>query len=157
LAFGGVVAVHLVALGGGAHGLALVGKPVLAGWALRREAPRGLVAALLCGWGGDVLLEIGGTPAFLAGMGCFAAGHVCYLRLFTARGAFRGRGPRGAAAAYAAVWAVTITLLWGGLDPGMRVPVAGYSLLLTAMAAGAYGLSGRWPPPGAPSSCCPTR
>jgi uncharacterized membrane protein YhhN len=38
------------------------------------------------------------------------------------------------------VCAVLVVLLWPGLDAGMRVPVALYSLLLTAMAAGAYGL-----------------
>jgi uncharacterized membrane protein YhhN len=89
-----------------------------------------------------VLLEVGGTVAFLAGMGCFAAGHVCYLRLFRRYGGFGG--PRAAVrmrcAAYAAVCVVLVVALWPGLDPGMRVPVALYSLLLTAMAAGAYGL-----------------
>jgi uncharacterized membrane protein YhhN len=45
-------------------------------------------------------------------------------------------------AAYALVWVALITALWPGLDAGMRIPVAGYSLLLTAMAAGAFGLGG---------------
>jgi uncharacterized membrane protein YhhN len=129
-----------------AHVTALATKPLLmpllAAYAVARGAPRGLMAALLCGWAGDILLEVGGTPAFMAGMGCFAAGHLCYLRLFAARGAFRGtRSALGARyACYGLVWAVMITLLRPGLDPGMRVPVAVYSLLLTAMAAGAFGL-----------------
>jgi uncharacterized membrane protein YhhN len=126
--------------------------PALLAYAAVRGAPRGLLAALVCGWGGDVLLEVGGTLAFMAGMGCFAAGHVCYLRLFTARGALGGAGraprarwsaPRMRYAVYAVVWAAMITLLWPGLDAGLRVPVAVYSLLLTAMAAVAGGLGSR--------------
>lgn len=152
-AFAAATTLHLAALaasGGTPHGIAHVTAlatkpllmPLLAAYAVTRGAPRALLAALLCGWAGDVLLEVGGTPAFMAGMGCFAAGHLCYLRLFAARGAFRGtRRALGARyACYGLVWAVMITLLWPGLDPGMRVPVAVYSLLLTAMAAGAYGL-----------------
>ena len=145
-AFTALLALHLVATGHGWDVVRLATKPllmpVLAGWVLSWRGPRLLVAALLCGWGGDVLLEIGGTGAFLAGMGCFAAGHVCYLRIFLPRGAFAG--PRTAVrvrcAVYAAVWAVMVALLWPGLPAGMRVPVAAYSLLLVSMAAAAYGL-----------------
>jgi uncharacterized membrane protein YhhN len=136
----GVLDLAAVALGW--HVVALASKPLLmptlALWAARQGAPRGLAAALLCGFGGDVLLEVGGTAAFLLGMGCFAAGHVCYLRLFARRGALTGG--RARYAAYGALWAVMVVLLWPGLDPGMRGPVAVYSLLLTTMAAGAYGL-----------------
>jgi uncharacterized membrane protein YhhN len=145
-AFVALLALHLVATADGWDVVRLATKPllmpVLAGWVRAWRGPRTLVAALLCGWGGDVLLEIGGTGAFLAGMGCFAAGHVCYLRIFVRRGAFAGprRAVRLRCGAYAAVWAVTVALLWPGLDAGMRVPVAVYSLLLASMAAGAYGL-----------------
>ena len=75
-------------------------------------------------------------------MGCFAAGHVCYLRIFAPRGAFAGprTAVRARCAAYAVVCAVMVALLW----PGLRRRDAGagrrYSLLLRAMAAGAYGL-----------------
>lgn len=148
IAFAVVGAVHLVAiLAGwdlGRHLTKPVLMPVLAGWAAARGGPRPLIAALLFGWGGDVALQIGGDLAFLAGMGSFAAGHVCYLVLFVRHGAFTDR--RAAivrAAPYALVWMVVIALLWGGLDAPMRIPVAGYSLLLTAMAAGAAGLGPR--------------
>lgn len=117
--------------------------PLLALWARSLGAPRLLVAALLCGCGGDLLLDVGGTAAFLAGMACFAAGHICYLRLFLQAGSFRSPSPtavRLRCAAYAAVWAALVVLLWPGLDAGMRVPVALYSVLLAGMAAGAYGL-----------------
>ncbi|MBY8880364.1 lysoplasmalogenase [Streptomyces sp. PLK6-54] len=140
--FWALVVLHLVAIGAGIDPLRLATKPLLvpalAACAAARGGPRLLLGALACGWAGDVLLEIGGTVAFLLGMGCFAAGHVCYLRLFAARGALRGA--RARCAVYAVVWAVLVVLLWPGLDAGLRVPVAVYSLLLTAMAAGAFGL-----------------
>ena len=140
--FGAVVVLHLVAIAVGADPLRLATKPLLmpalAVYAAARGGPRLLLGALACGWAGDVLLEIGGTVAFLLGMGCFAAGHVCYLRLFAAGGALRGA--RARYAVYGVLWAVLVVLLWPGLDAGMRVPVAAYSLLLTAMAAGAFGL-----------------
>jgi uncharacterized membrane protein YhhN len=47
--------------------------PVLAAYAAVRGDPRLLTAALLLGWAGDVLLLSDAQPAFLAGMGCFAA------------------------------------------------------------------------------------
>ncbi|AGP58825.1 lysoplasmalogenase [Streptomyces rapamycinicus] len=115
--------------------------PVLAVWALARGGPWPLPAALLCGCGGDVLLQIGGETAFLAGMGCFAAGHLCYLTLFARAG--RRRTRPWAAAGYGAAWLGTVALLWPGLAPHLRLPVAGYSLLLTVMALAALG-AGVW-------------
>lgn len=124
--------------------------PVLAAWALVRGGPWPLPAALVCGCGGDVLLQIGGETAFLAGMGCFAAGHLCYLALFTraGQGALFARAgwPRTApwvAAGYGAAWLGTVALLWPGLASHLRLPVAGYSLLLTVMALAALG-AGPW-------------
>ncbi|WP_405917467.1 lysoplasmalogenase [Streptomyces sp. NBC_00728] len=112
--------------------------PLLAACAGVRGGPRLLVAALLLGWCGDLALMSDADPAFLVGMACFAAGHVCYLVLFR-------RTPRGGRAAwlpgaYAAVLVALVVLLWPGLPAGLRVPVAGYSLLLTAMAYGATRL-----------------
>jgi len=107
--------------------------PLLAAHAALRGAPRLLLAALLCGWGGDVLLLSGAEPAFLAGMASFAAGHVCYLVLFTTYG--RPHGHRAfLLACYAVLLVNTVAVLWPGLPAGLRVPVAGYSLLLTVMA-----------------------
>ncbi|CAM5558424.1 Lysoplasmalogenase OS=Streptomyces alboniger OX=132473 GN=CP975_07650 PE=3 SV=1 [Streptomyces alboniger] len=114
--------------------------PLLAAYVMTRGGPRPLLAALLLGWGGDTLLLFDADAAFLAGMGCFAAGHVCYLVLFARYGdRNRYRGARGAAlvAGYAAALVVTVALLWPDLPADLRVPVAGYSLLLTAMALGA--------------------
>ncbi|KIF05297.1 hypothetical protein PL81_14030 [Streptomyces sp. RSD-27] len=91
--------------------------------------PRLLVAALLFGWGGDLALLFDAEPAFLAGMGSFAAGHVCYLALFG-----RGRTSPALGGAYAVALVGTVALLWGDLPAGLRIPVAGYSLLLASMA-----------------------
>ncbi|MCX5202063.1 lysoplasmalogenase [Streptomyces sp. NBC_00237] len=109
--------------------------PLLAGHVAARGGPRLLVAALLFGWGGDVALLFDADPAFMLGMGSFAVGHVCYLFLF--KGAPMRR-PLGAAYALALVG--TVTLLWPDLPADLRVPVAGYSLLLTVMAFRASGL-----------------
>lgn len=131
--------VHLGALLGRAEMLEHLTKPalmpVLAGYVLLRGGPRPLVAALLFGCGGDTLLQIGGDLVFLAGMGSFAAGHVCYLLVFRRR--TERAIPRPLAAGYGAAWLGTVALLWPDLPGDMRAPVAGYSLLLTAMALGA--------------------
>ncbi|MEU5824593.1 lysoplasmalogenase [Streptomyces sp. NPDC047803] len=103
--------------------------PLLAGYALARRVPRLLVAALLCGWAGDVFLLADSDLAFLVGMAGFAAGHVCYLVLFG-----RARGALLPGIAYAVVLVVFVALIWDGLPGGLRIPMAGYSLLLTAMA-----------------------
>jgi len=120
--------------------------PLLAAHVLLRGGPRPLVAALLFGWGGDTLLLFDADPAFLAGMGSFAAGHLCYLVLFKRYDAPRERDDapraRGAwlAGGYALALVATVTLLWPDLPADLRIPVAGYSLLLTAMAYGATRL-----------------
>ncbi|MFF9690939.1 lysoplasmalogenase [Streptomyces sp. NPDC014623] len=139
-AFLAVSTVHLTGLLVGVDAAHQVTKPLLmpllAAYAAARGGPRPLIAALLFGWGGDVLLMPGSDTAFLAGMGSFAAGHVCYLWLFG-----RDRVSPTAGVAYAAVLATFVVLLWPGLPGELRVPLTGYSLLLTAMAwrAGALG------------------
>lgn len=111
--------------------------PLLAAHVLARGGPRPLAGALLLGCCGDTLLQIGGDTAFLLGMAFFAAGHGCYLLLCARHGAPGGRRTYGLGGAYAVAWLGTLTLLWPGLEPGMRVPVGLYGLLLTAMALGA--------------------
>ncbi|MFI1508422.1 lysoplasmalogenase [Streptomyces sp. NPDC020597] len=107
--------------------------PLLAGWAARCGAPRLLVAALLCGWGGDTLLLFDADAAFLAGMASFAAGHVCYLVLFIRAGRSRA-GALLLVPCYAVALITTVLLLLPGLPAELRLPVAVYSTLLTAMA-----------------------
>ncbi|MFI5877486.1 lysoplasmalogenase [Streptomyces sp. NPDC051445] len=138
-------AVDLVALAVGADAGHTAAKPLLmpllAAWAVLRGAPRLLVAALLCGWGGDVLLLLDADPAFLAGMASFAVGHVCYLTLFARTGR---PGTRAAllAPCYAIALIATVALLWRDLPADLRLPVAVYSTLLTAMAYSAATRSG---------------
>nr|WP_260146518.1 lysoplasmalogenase [Streptomyces sp. 2132.2] len=103
--------------------------PLLVAYVITRKAPRLLIAALLFGWGGDLALLFDADPAFLIGMGSFAAGHVCYLVLFG-----RGRTHPALGAVYALALTGTVALLWADLPADLRIPVAGYSLLLTAMA-----------------------
>ncbi|MFC8966122.1 lysoplasmalogenase [Streptomyces sp. NBC_01281] len=137
-AFALATAVDVLSLAVGYEPGHLVAKPLLmpllAAYAAVRGGPRLLIAALLLGWAGDLALLSDADAAFLAGMASFAAGHVCYLVLF--RRTARARGP-WLPIAYAVVLAVLVVLLWPGLPAGLRVPVAGYSLLLTAMACGA--------------------
>ncbi|MER7839868.1 lysoplasmalogenase [Streptomyces sp. NPDC096040] len=136
-AFALAVVLDLGCLAVGPHSGHVVAKvllmPLLAAWAARAGGPRLLVAALLCGWGGDVLLLSDADPAFMAGMACFAAGHVCYLVLFRRHGPPRARAGLFALG-YAAALVALVVLLWPDLPAGLRVPVAGYSTLLTAMA-----------------------
>ncbi|MFJ9036594.1 lysoplasmalogenase [Streptomyces sp. NPDC102406] len=113
--------------------------PLLVAYVVACGGPRPLRAALLLGWGGDVLLLIDRDAAFLAGMGCFAAGHVCYLVLFKRYGTPRARGAL-LGAAYCLALAGTVAALWPDLPRDMRGPVAAYSVLLTAMAYGASRL-----------------
>ncbi|MFE0103024.1 lysoplasmalogenase [Streptomyces sp. NPDC059009] len=135
----------LASLAAGWHGGHVVLKPLLMpllmAYAAGQGAPRLLLAALLFGWGGDTLLLSDKDPAFLAGMASFAAGHICYLLLFRRHGTAHPN-PRGAllVAAYALALVTTVALLWPDLPADMRGPVAGYSLLLTAMAFGASRL-----------------
>lgn len=164
--FGLLAAVNLVggAAAAGTDGVRpsdVVTKPLLmlalAGFVVAAARPgrpsRLAVGGLLLGGVGDTAL-LGHGTWFLVGMGAFALGHVCYLSAFLRRGACRSGArsafySRGAAATlrrrwwipvgYLAVWAGLIALLWPGLDGGLRLPVLGYSLLLTAMAATAAG------------------
>ncbi|MFJ9951565.1 lysoplasmalogenase [Kitasatospora sp. NPDC091207] len=121
----------------------LAAHSVTAAAAAAREAPKLLAPALLLSGGGDVLLQLGDDTAFLAGMGSFAAAHVCYVTMFVRQGALTDR--RRAlvvAAAYATAWAVMVGQLWPDLGD-LQVPVAGYSLLLASTAVTSAGLGRR--------------
>ncbi|MDX3450697.1 lysoplasmalogenase [Streptomyces sp. ME02-8801-2C] len=149
IAFALTAAVDLISLAAGSdtgHTLAKpLLMPLLAAHAHLRGAPRLLPPALLFGWAGDVLLLSGTDPAFLAGMGSFEAGHVCYLALFRTYGSrtyvSRARARRNRlGGGYLLALAGTLAALWPGLPAELRVPVAGYSLLLAGMAYRATAL-----------------
>lgn len=124
--------------------------PLLAGYAAARRGPRLLVAALLFGWGGDTFLLPDADAAFLIGMGCFAAGHVCYLWLFG-----RARSSLLLGAGYAASSSASSPSSGAG-SRGPADPDGGYSLLLAAMAYRSSTRAGT-PRSAGRSSCCPTR
>ncbi|MGK4584298.1 lysoplasmalogenase [Kitasatospora sp. HPMI-4] len=142
-------AAHLGAIATGASVLQAATKPalmpLLAAHTLARaeRTPKLLTAALAASTGGDVLLQVGGDTAFLAGMGSFAAAHVCYVTMFVKRGALNDhRRTVLVAAAYAAAWATLVSQLWPGLGD-LKIPVAAYSLLLASTAVTSAGLGWR--------------
>jgi uncharacterized membrane protein YhhN len=110
----------------------------------KRKDTRLPAAGMILGGLGDTALlasEIAPEAAserwFIPGMGAFAAGHACSIAALVRDGAHRGVRP-GVAAVYAALWAGLIAVLWRRLG-NLRVPVAGYSLLLVTMAVLASG------------------
>ncbi|WP_254803053.1 lysoplasmalogenase [Kitasatospora sp. SUK 42] len=151
--FAATSAAHLGAILSGASVLQNATKPALmpllaahsvaASATAEREAPRLLAPALLASAGGDVLLQLKDDTAFLAGMGSFAAAHVCYVTMFVQRGALTDRRRTLlVAAGYAAAWAALVSQLWPDLGD-LKVPVAGYSLLLASTAVTSAGLGWR--------------
>lgn len=142
-------AAHLGAIAAGTTALRHATKPALMpllaahSLATAERAPKLLAPALLASATGDVLLQIGGDTEFLAGMGSFAAAHVCYVTMFVERGALSDRRRTAVvAAAYAAAWTAMISQLWPDLGD-LQIPVALYSLLLTSTAVTSAGLGWR--------------
>lgn len=117
--------------------------PALAVWVVAVGGPRLLVAALFFSWIGDVALEIDGL--FLLGMAGFALAHVCFVTWFVRNGALDGLRRRWWVVLVGlAAWGATIASLWGPLgeeEPGLQAPILVYSLLLTATAVTAFGVS----------------
>ncbi|MGW0808182.1 lysoplasmalogenase [Nonomuraea sp. NPDC002799] len=134
---------HLVLVAGEVAPFGSVTKamlmPLLAVWVASAGGSRGLVAALLFSWGGDVCLDIDGL--FIPGMALFAAAHVSYITCFVRRGALRRVRPV-IPIVYGMAWLAAIVVLWPGLGD-MRVPVAAYSLLLFSTAVIAWGIGRR--------------
>jgi uncharacterized membrane protein YhhN len=155
-AYAVIAVAHLVSLAAGITWLEWVSKfllvPSLALWVLfkmgarqalapKRRGLRLVVAALVLCSLGDMALEF--DSLFIAGMGLFAAGHACYVTFFLRSGAARGLRRRPwIPIGYAVVWLGLIALLWSGLG-GLRIPVAAYSLLLTATAVTSAGFGAR--------------
>jgi uncharacterized membrane protein YhhN len=109
----------------------------LLAYALMTGRHRLVAFALLFSAAADVALDLDGW--FIAGVVLFGLAHVSYLIAFARLGA-RPRVP--VIVAYLLVWGATMWWLWPGLD-SMRVQLAVYSLLVTAMAIMASGLTWR--------------
>jgi uncharacterized membrane protein YhhN len=149
LAVGAVLAAEALGL----RALVWVAKPLastgfvaaaLAAGARRTAYGRWLLAALLFSWLGDVLLIQRAPPYFLAGLGAFLAGHLCYCGAFAAR----GLALRWAAAALAVLLPAAVAVgswLLPHVPPPMRLPVQAYMgviTLMVALAAGTWGSRG---------------
>ncbi|MCX4745258.1 lysoplasmalogenase [Kitasatospora sp. NBC_01287] len=138
-----LLAGHVRGVRGAAAGRSAAGRTAGEGSAGEGSAPRLLTPALLASAAGDALLQLDDERAFLAGMGSFAAAHICYVTMFAKQGALTDRRRTAlVAAGYALAWAVMIHQLWPGLGE-LKVPVAGYSLLLAATAVTSAGLGRR--------------
>lgn len=104
---------------------------------------RGVLAALLLCWLGDVLLIPRGSPrCFRAGLFSFLLGHLAFAGAFVARGldGLTVFGVGGAAAVMA--WLV-LRWLRPHLPRNMAAPVHAYVVVISAMAVCAAGTVGR--------------
>jgi len=109
---------------------------------IRSRAPRALIGVFLFSFLGDVLLQFSGTAYFLVGLGCFLLAQISYITFFL------GFPPKGIGALAKRPWeaipyllylAGMLWLLWPGLDIGLRLPVAVYSIVLVGMGLSAFG------------------
>jgi len=110
---------------------------------------RGVTAAQLLSWAGDVALLGTSEKAFLGGLGSFLAAHVAYGASFLSRGANGARvrrlsrGERRALAATAVMWIAAVpamTVTARRTSPGLPAPVAAYGTALLGMVASALAL-----------------
>ncbi|MEV0429787.1 lysoplasmalogenase [Micromonospora sp. NPDC050495] len=141
--FGVVALVELIGVATDSTLTQWLAKPLLAPlllaylWSVRRRFD-GVAVGLVAATAGDVALLVPGRTAFLAGMGCFLLTQLGFLTAFLRH----RRPPVAAVLGYLLAWAAANALLWGALGP-LRLPVLGYSLALSAMAAAATGVSRR--------------
>jgi uncharacterized membrane protein YhhN len=98
----------------------------------------GTAAAQAFSWGGDVALLGSSERSFLTGVGSFAGAHVAYVAAFlSVRGAGKDHDSAGLGVALG-LWltaAPVMSLAAGRKDPALRVPVAAYATILSAMFA----------------------
>jgi uncharacterized membrane protein YhhN len=130
-AYGVLSAAHLVTIAIDETWSQLVTKvllmPTLAVWVRLNGGPVTLLVGLAASLVGDVLLQV---DQLLPGMAAFGVAHVCYVLMFARRAQRRSLV---VLASYGVVWATALVLLWPGLGDN-RIPVAVYSLLVTATA-----------------------
>jgi uncharacterized membrane protein YhhN len=148
VAFLAVSVVNVLAVAAGLDVIATITKPFIVGlllvWAwlaTDRRPPRLLMAGLAFALLGDLLLEVPGTIAFLAGMGAFLVMQLCYIAGFLGLGAHSRLRPP-VVAAWAALWLV-LNVVLGPLLGDLRWPITVYSLALVAMAACAVATGSR--------------
>lgn len=99
---------------------------------------RWLFAGLLCSFVGDACLLGRGKSTFLAGLLAFLLGHVSYCAAFVVHGVVWSAASMLAPLMLLAAWVVD---RWLGdrVEPGMRLPVRAYIVVITAMVCLAFG------------------
>jgi len=147
IAFGVAFVAHLVLIAADLSPWDTITKcllaPLLALWAAQQRGPWIIVLALGFCFFGDLFLDLG-DDWFLAGMGAFAAAHVCFVTFFVRRGALDALRRRPwIPIALLVVAVVLLAWVWGGLESGLRGPVVVYALLLSATAATALAVDAR--------------
>ena len=105
-----------------------------------------VVAGLCFGLAGDILLELEHGRYFAPGLGAFLVGHLAYLVAFTT-------GARLFSRWKPVLWLALLggglgAVLWRGIEPSLRAPVAAYIVVLCAMAAQARVRAAIRPSPG---------
>ena len=106
------------------------GDPAWSGLRTRTQA------GLALSWAGDVALLGRSDAAFATGLACFAGAHGCYGSAFAS-----ARQPtRPAAAVPVGIGGALLGAALSRRAGRLRVPVAGYSALITSMAVTALGL-----------------
>ena len=113
--------------------------PLLLAWLWRTCRRADLVAVgLVFATAGDIALLVPGDTAFLVGMGCFLGTQLALITAFVGH----RRPPLAAGIGYLLLWAAANAVLWPQLG-ALRLPVLGYSLALSLMAATATGVNVR--------------
>lgn len=101
----------------------------------------GVLAAQGLSWGGDVALLGTSERSFLGGVASFFGAHVAYIAAFVSvRGEPRDYGTTGLRTAFG-LWVTAAPLMSaaaGRKDPALRVPVAAYATVLSAMFASSH-------------------
>jgi len=104
-------------------------------WPRGGDAPaarRYVLAGLWFSLVGDVAL-LWPQQGFVPGLVAFLIAHALYIVAFTREHRFAAQP--AALAGYAFIAGTILAFLWGHIPSGLRIPVAGYVLALTAMAA----------------------
>lgn len=109
----------------------------------------GTTVAQVLSWGGDVALLGRSERSFLTGLGSFFGAHVAYIAAnLSVRGERQDWDTAGLKAALG-LWLLTAPVMStaaGRKDPALRMPVAAYATILSAMFASSHMLDPALPP-----------
>lgn len=106
-------------------------------------------AAQTLSWGGDVALLGTGERSFLTGVGSFFGAHVAYITAFASVRGGRADHDRTGLRVAGGLWltlAPVMSAAAGRKDPTLRLPVAAYATILSAMFATSRMLDPALPP-----------